>query len=67
MDLDLANMRDFGIRSLRATCRKCLLEQAVNVDAYPGEMRVQWFAERIICQNCGEKVGDVRPNWIEQP
>ena len=67
MDLDLANIRDFGIRSLRATCKKCFLEQAVNVDAYPGEMKVQWFAERIVCQNCGEKIGDVQPNWIEQP
>ena len=66
MDLDLDNMREFGIRSLRVTCGKCLVEQSVNVDEYPGETRVRWFAARMICQNCGTKGADVRPDWSEQ-
>jgi hypothetical protein len=67
MDLDLDNMREFGIRSLRVTCRKCLIEGSVNVDEYPGETRVKWFAARVICQNCGTTGdADVRPDWSEQ-
>ena len=38
--MDLANMRQNGIRSLEVMCQGCRHQVVLNVDPYPGELRV---------------------------
>jgi hypothetical protein len=42
--MDLANMRQNGIRSLEVMCQGCRHQVILNVDPYPGELRVRWVA-----------------------
>ena len=64
--MDLANMRENGVRSLRVTCLKCGVACVMNVDGYDDSLTVPSFGPRMICQACGAKGADVRPNWVEQ-
>ena len=64
--MDLANMRENSIRSLRVTCLKCGVACVLNVDGYDDSLTVKSFAPRMICKACGAKGADVRPNWAEQ-
>ena len=63
--MDLANMRELGVRSL-LSCRKCHVARVVNMDAYDASLTVPSFGPRMACQSCGIKGADVRPNWAEQ-
>ena len=64
--MDLANMRHNGIRGLMVACRSCHVARVVSVDAYDGSLTVPSFGPRMVCQACGAKGADVRPNWVEQ-
>ena len=64
--MDLANMRDNGVRCLLATCRKCQVERVVNMDDHDGGLAVKSFGPRMVCQACGAKGADVMPNWAEK-
>jgi hypothetical protein len=65
--MDLANMRSLGVRSLAVTCFKCHHRAVINVDAYPDDLAIPDFGERLVCIRCGTAGADVRPNWREQP
>jgi hypothetical protein len=41
--MDLANMRQNGVRSLEVACFGCRHEVVVNVDKYPGNLLVKEF------------------------
>ena len=64
--LDLANMREMGVRSLLVSCRSCHVARVVNMDTHDGALTVPSFGPRMVCQACGAKGADVRPNWSEQ-
>jgi hypothetical protein len=64
--MDLANMRQNGVRSLLVMCYGCRHEVIVNVDMYPGEFLVRDFGSRMVCTNCGTVGADVRPNWKQR-
>ena len=64
--MDLANMRENGVRGLRVACRNCHVACVINVDGYDGSLTVPSFGPRMICKACGAKGADVRPNWVEQ-
>jgi len=42
--MDLANMREIGVRWLHASCLDCRHDADVNVDGYPGHLEVPSFA-----------------------
>lgn len=65
--MDLANMRENGVRSLQVHCLHCGVDRVVNVDSYDGRLTVKSFERRMICLNCGRRGADVRPNWSEVP
>ena len=65
--MDLANMRVNGVRWLLVSCRSCHVARVLNMDAYDGALTVPSFGPRMVCQACGAKGADVRPNWTEQP
>jgi hypothetical protein len=61
--MDLANMRQNGVRSLLVICHECRHEVVVNVDPYPSQLRVRWFGPRMVCTKCGMVGAEVKPNW----
>jgi hypothetical protein len=65
--MDLANMRENGVRSLLIWCRNCHHEKILNVDHLPGNVTVPSLGQRMSCTKCGTVGADVRPNWLEQP
>jgi hypothetical protein len=65
--MDLANMRQNGVRSLDIMCHGCRHEVILNVDQYPGDLLVREFGPRMVCTRCGIVGADARPNWKEQP
>jgi hypothetical protein len=64
--MDLANMRQNGVRSLDVQCFGCRHEVIVNVDKYSGELLVKGIQARMFCTKRGMVGADVRPNWKER-
>src|SRR5271156_1029202 len=56
--MDLANMRQNGVRSLAVQCHQCRHEVIMNVDHLPGDVTVPSFGPRMVCKKCG--------NWRER-
>ena len=64
--MDLANMRQNGVRSLAVQCHQCHHEAIINADQWPGDMQIPLFGPRMVCTKCGTIGADVRPNWRER-
>jgi len=64
--MDLANMRQNGVRSLDVMCFGCRHEMIINVDQFPSDLLVREFGPRMVCTKCGIVGADVRPNWKER-
>jgi hypothetical protein len=64
--MDLANMRQNGVRSLAVQCHKCRHQVIINADHWPGDLTVKSFEPRMVCTKCGTIGADVRPNWPER-
>jgi hypothetical protein len=64
--MDLANMRQNGVRSISVQCIDCGHDAIVNLDTYPDRVAVKSFEGRMLCK-CGSKRSDVQPNWLEVP
>jgi hypothetical protein len=69
--MDLANMREQGVRHLICYCLNdsCRHQALIDVSSYPGDTPVPWFAGKVVCAKCGARHSriDVRPNWKEKP
>ena len=65
--MDLANMRQNGVRSLWIQCNQCRHTTVMNVDHLPGDQTVPSFGPLMVCTRCGIIGADARPNWQEQP
>ena len=67
--MDLANMREQGVRSLIAYCLNdaCRHQAVIDVSSYRGDTLVPWFKTKVKCAKCGARNNriDVRPNWKE--
>jgi hypothetical protein len=65
--MDLANVRQSGVRSLLVMCFGCRHEVILNVDQYPGDPLVREFGPRMVCTKCGMVGADVRPKtWKDR-
>ena len=65
--MDLANMRENGVRALLASCLDCTHRAEINVDDQPGHLAVKSFEPRTVCGKCGSRRIDVRPAWGTRP
>ena len=65
--MDLANMRENGVRSLALFCLDCTHRAELNVDDQPGDLAVKSFEPRMMCGKCGSRRIDVRPAWGTRP
>jgi hypothetical protein len=64
--MDLADMRENGVRSLSVQCHQCRHQVVMNVDHLPGDLAVKSFEPKMVCTKCGTIGADVRPNWRER-
>jgi hypothetical protein len=64
--MDLANMRQNGVRSLAVQCHQCLHEVIMNVDHLAGDITVPSLGPKMVCMKCRTIGADVRPNWLEK-
>ena len=64
-------MRDAGVRGLLICCSdyKCSHSIAFSADQWPDDVRLSDLEARFICQACGKRGADVRPdfNWNKKP
>jgi len=65
--MDLANMRQNGVRHLFVNCLDCEHEADVNVDHLPGHLTVPSFERRMKCTQCQSRNIAVRPAWHTRP
>jgi hypothetical protein len=64
--MDLANMRQNGVRSVVVQCHQCLHELIMNVDHLPGDVTVPSLGPKMVSTKCGTIGADARPNWLEK-
>jgi hypothetical protein len=64
--MDLANMRQSGVRPLDVECHNCRHRVIMNVDHLPGDLTVSSFGPKMVCTKCRMIGADVRPNWKER-
>ncbi|PVE24915.1 hypothetical protein DC522_08320 [Microvirga sp. KLBC 81] len=55
--MDLASMREYGARSVEATCQTlgCGQEAIVNMDGRPDEISVPDIGLKLKCSRCGSR------------
>jgi hypothetical protein len=63
--MDLANMRQNGVRSLDVQCNQCRHRHILNVDHLSGDLTLPSVGPKMVCTKCGTVGADVRPNWSE--
>jgi hypothetical protein len=63
-----AEMRSSGIRSLLIYCADyhCSHWVEVRADQWPDDVRLSDLEPRFVCTACGQRGGDVRPNWTRE-
>jgi hypothetical protein len=59
--MDLANMRQNGVRSLDIQCYQCLHQVILSVDHLSGDLTVPSFGPRMVCTKCGTIGADGAP------
>ena len=65
--MDLANMRENGVRSIAVYCLDCNRRADVNVDNFAGDLPVKSFERRMVCGACKSRRVHVRPAWNTKP
>src|SRR6516225_4459233 len=65
--ITFAEMREMGVRGLLVNCAdyRCSHSIAISRDAWPDDVRLSDIEDRFVCQACGKRGADVRPdfNW----
>lgn len=61
--MDLANMRENGVRHLIVQCRSCRHSASVLADMLPDDELVPSAGRRFRCSACGSRAIDTRPDW----
>jgi hypothetical protein len=60
-------MRDMGVRDVLIYCAdyRCSHSIAISADQWPDDLRLSDIEDRFICQACGKRGADIRPdfNW----
>ena len=66
--MDLANMRENGVRSLQIMCLRCRHQTILNVDHLPGDLTVPLFGPRMMVhemrdhrRRCAAELAGARP------
>ena len=69
--ITFAEMRKMGVRGLLIYCDdyRCSHSIAISGDVWPDDVRLSDIEPRIVCQACGHRGADVRPDyyWNRRP
>jgi hypothetical protein len=69
--ITFGEMRSAGVRGLPIYCAdyNCSHSIAISADEWPNDVRLSDLEARFICQVCGKRGADVRPdfNWDKAP
>ena len=65
-----AEMREMGVRGVLIYCAdyRCSHSIAISADEWPDDLRLSDIEHRFVCEVCGKRAADVRPdfNWGSQ-
>jgi hypothetical protein len=63
--ITLEQMRAAGVRGLLIYCSdyRCSHHVTISGDRWPGSVRLSDIEPKFICQVCGQRGADVRPNF----
>jgi len=70
MKVALANMRSFGVRTMRVYCAnapRCWHSATIDADRWPDETALHEIEPRFVCTRCGAIGAELRPNWPPGP
>jgi hypothetical protein len=58
-------MRDTGVRGILIYCSdyKCSHSMVISADPWPDVLRLSDLEARFVCQACGKRGADVRPDF----
>jgi len=67
--ITFAEMREMGVRGILIYCAdyRCSHSIAVSGDGWPDDVRLSDIEARFVCQACGHRGADVRPDRNRQP
>jgi hypothetical protein len=69
--ITFAEMRESGVRGLLVYCADYRSSRsiAISADHWPDDVRLSDIEPRFVCQACGKRGADARPdfNWDRQP
>ena len=69
--ITFGEMREMGVRGVVVYCQdfKCSHSTAVSAARCPDDLRLSDIEQQFVCQACGKRGGDVRPNfnWTAKP
>ena len=69
--ITFGEMREMGVRGLLVYCSdyQCSHWTAISGDRWPDHVRLSDLEQQFVCQACGTKGADLRPdfNWAKQP
>ena len=68
--ITFAEMRTAGVRGVLIYCfdRRCSRWKWFSADRWPDDLRLSDIELRFVCEACGRRGADVRPDWqtVEQ-
>jgi hypothetical protein len=62
MKISFGEMRAMGLRGVLVYCH-CGHHVALSADRWPDEMRLSDLEPRFVCQGCGNRGAEVRPDF----
>lgn len=62
LKITLGEMREMGVRGVLVYCH-CGHHVALSADRWPDEVRLSDIEPRFVCQGCGCRGADVRPDF----
>jgi hypothetical protein len=69
--ITFADMRSSGVRGLLIHCQnyRCSHSIAISADPWPDDVRLSAIEPLFVCQACGKRGADVRPDhhWNKKP
>jgi hypothetical protein len=65
MKITLGEMRSSGVRDLLVYCAdyKCSRGTRMSADRWPDRVRLSDLEPLFVCQACGRRGADIRPDW----
>ena len=63
--ITLGEMRSSGVRGLLIYCAdyKCAHAVRITADRWPDHIRLSDLEPLFVCQACGQRGADIRPDW----